>query len=79
ILTAPETFEGLPVAARHADVVIQANRAAIVYFTHPQWPGTDLGDMEGEGAGTAHRRSHVRAAWFEVDLAGDLVPSSAGR
>ncbi|MDQ0734987.1 glycoside hydrolase [Arthrobacter agilis] len=74
ILTAPETFRGLPVVARHADVVVQEDHAAVVYFTHPQWTGADLGDMEGEAAGTAHRRSHVRAAWFHVSPAGELVP-----
>ncbi|BBE23726.1 glycosyl hydrolase [Arthrobacter sp. MN05-02] len=75
ILTAPETCQGLPVVARHADAVVQDGRAAVVYFTHPQWAGSDLGDMEGEVAGIAHRRSHVRAEWFEVDTSGELVPS----
>lgn len=75
VLRMPETFEGLPVVARHADVVVQEDRAAIVYFTHPQWAGADLGDMEGEATGTAHRRSHIRAAWFDVSPAGELLPS----
>lgn len=74
ILTAPETFEGSPVVARHADVVVQDERAAVIYFTHPRWAGADLGDMEGEVKGTAHRRSHVRAAWYEVSTSGELVP-----
>ncbi len=73
VLTAPEVFGEHPVVARHADVVVQGPRAAVVYFTHPEWSGTELGTM---GADIAYRRSHVRAAWFRVSAEDDLVPLS---
>ncbi|MFC3300749.1 glycoside hydrolase [Arthrobacter agilis] len=71
ILTGPEEFEGRPVVARHADVVVQGAAAAVVYFTHPAWSGSELADMT---SGTDHRRSHIRAAWFTVSPAGHLMP-----
>lgn len=58
------TPDGADIAARHADVVpLDAERALLVYFTHPGWDGTELGDMP---AAFAQRRSHVRAAVLRV-------------
>ncbi|WP_235436827.1 family 43 glycosylhydrolase [Arthrobacter sp. RIT-PI-e] len=70
VLTAPETFGGHPVVARHADVVVQGSRAAVVHFTHPEWSGSELDTV---GPSIAHRRTHIRAAWFHV-VDGELVP-----
>ena len=70
ILTSPEVFGEHPVGARHADVVVQGAWAAVVYFTHPEWSGSDLDTV---GPSIAHRRTHIRAAWFQVSD-GELVP-----
>lgn len=75
ILTSPETADGGPVAARHADVVPLENsdagkeRALIVYFTHPFWNGEDI---EAMTADPKTHLSHVRAAVLEVHE-GNLV------
>lgn len=59
------TPDGAAIAARHADVVpLDAERALLVYFTHPGWDGSELGDMP---AALAQRRSHVRAAVLTLD------------
>lgn len=60
VLTAPERLDGRPVVARHADVVpLGADRALVVYFTHPGWDGDELASMPST---TSRRRSHVRSA-----------------
>ncbi|WP_155845096.1 MULTISPECIES: family 43 glycosylhydrolase [Micrococcaceae] len=71
ILTAPESWDGRPVVGRHADVVPLggdpgdggAERALLVYFTHPCWDGEDIGTMSPD---PRTRLSHVRAAVLEV-------------
>jgi hypothetical protein len=69
ILTAPESVDGRPVVGRHADVVPLppqedgAERALLVYFTHPHWGGEDIDTMAPEAK---TRLSHVRAAVLEV-------------
>lgn len=69
ILTAPEMTGGRPVVGRHADVVPLpagedgAERALLVYFTHPYWGGEDIGAMDAD---PRTRLSHVRAAVLEV-------------
>jgi len=72
LLTAPESWDGRPVVGRHADVVplrdgemsdAGADRALLVYFTHPCWGGEDIGTMAPD---PRTRLSHVRAAVLEV-------------
>ncbi|VXC40725.1 family 43 glycosylhydrolase [Arthrobacter sp. 8AJ] len=75
ILTAPESVDGRPVVGRHADVVPLAERAPgetsdggaqralLVYFTHPYWGGEDIDTMAPD---PRSRLSHVRAAVLEV-------------
>lgn len=71
ILTAPESWDGRAVVGRHADVVPLggdagdggADRALLVYFTHPCWDGEDIGTMSPD---PRTRLSHVRAAVLEV-------------
>jgi len=69
ILTAPESVDGRPVVGRHADVVPLGaqddgkEQALLVYFTHPQWGGEDIGTMAPD---PRTHLSHVRAAVLEV-------------
>ncbi|MDQ0119925.1 glycoside hydrolase [Pseudarthrobacter sp902506025] len=75
ILTAPESVDGRPVVGRHADVVPLAERAPgetsdggaqralLVYFTHPYWGGEDIDTMAPD---PRTRLSHVRAAVLDV-------------
>lgn len=72
ILTAPESVDGRAVVGRHADVVSLeggdsgdggAERALLVYFTHPHWNGEDIGTMAPD---PRTRLSHIRAAMLEV-------------
>ncbi|MWV51293.1 family 43 glycosylhydrolase [Rathayibacter sp. VKM Ac-2803] len=73
ILVRPEQVDGRAVSGRHADVVeLGGERALIVYFTHPEWDGSELADMP---ATASRRRSHVRSAVLTV-VDGVLVCSS---
>jgi hypothetical protein len=54
---------------RHADVVVlDDSRAAVFYFTHPLWHGSELDRADGVDA----RRSVIHAALVTVDGAGNL-------
>ncbi|NQX10771.1 family 43 glycosylhydrolase [Microbacteriaceae bacterium VKM Ac-2855] len=65
LLADAEILDGAAIAARHADVVpLDDSRALLVYFTHPGWDGTELGDITPS---LAQRRSHVRAAVLAID------------
>jgi hypothetical protein len=61
--------DGRPAVGRHADVVPLAaqedgaERALLVYFTHPHWGGEDIDTMAPD---PKTRLSHVRAAILEV-------------
>lgn len=63
VLDAPGTAPGDARFARHADVVVTGNEAAIYYFTHPDWAETETpAPMTPEERRTV---VHVARAWVE--------------
>ncbi|MFE5672216.1 hypothetical protein ACFQ58_11490 [Agromyces sp. NPDC056523] len=62
ILGEPGRRRGDETFGRHGDVVVEADRAILYYFTHPHWDGSELGSSD---AATA-RLSAVFAASLTV-------------
>ncbi|GAA2044359.1 family 43 glycosylhydrolase [Agromyces tropicus] len=68
ILGAPGRRRGDGTFGRHGDVVVEGDRATLVYFTHPHWDGSELGADAGSDATSADAAAARRSAIFAAPL-----------
>jgi hypothetical protein len=68
ILDAPGTGADDATYGRHADVVTQGDHAYIFYFTHPEWPDTDMVSGLADAArAVREQRTSIHAARLHVE------------